>query len=315
MLEIKKPVIECVSSEIDGSYSKFVVEPLQRGYGTTLGNSLRRVLLSSIVGTAITTIKIAGIQHEFSTIPGVKEDVTEIVLNVKAIRARLFAPTAKTLVIEATGPYEVRAGDIKADGEVEILNPDLLIATLSEGASLNMELTLSHGYGYVSAERNKPAQAPIGLIPIDSIFTPVTKVNYTVENTRVGKDVDLDKLTLEVWTDKTLTAQEAVAWSAKHLIDLLEEHPEGIVAYDSWMPHAILLTDYDADTDTFYCADPSEYAPYGRIPVTESLISIYDVSTVWYVTDAPEITAPVLTIEAEEIEADQQAMAMEAETE
>ena len=223
MLEIKKPVIECVSSEIDGSYSKFVVEPLQRGYGTTLGNSLRRVLLSSIVGTAITTIKIAGIQHEFSTIPGVKEDVTEIVLNVKAIRARLFAPTAKTLVIEATGPYEVRAGDIKADGEVEILNPDLLIATLSEGASLNMELTLSHGYGYVSAERNKPAQAPIGLIPIDSIFTPVTKVNYTVENTRVGKDVDLDKLTLEVWTDKTLTAQEAVAWSAKHLIDLLED--------------------------------------------------------------------------------------------
>ena len=223
MLEIKKPVIECVSSEIDGSYGKFVVEPLQRGYGTTLGNSLRRVLLSSIVGTAITTIKINGVMHEFSTIPGVKEDVTEIVLNVKDIRARLFAPTAKTLLIEATGPCEVRAGDIKADAEVEILNPNLLIASLSEGATLNMELTLNHGYGYVSAEMNKPAQAPLGLIPIDSIFTPVTKVNYTVENTRVGKDVDLDKLTLEVWTDKTLTAQEAVAWSAKHLIDLLED--------------------------------------------------------------------------------------------
>lgn len=223
MLEIKKPNIECVSSEIDGSYGKFVVEPLQRGYGTTLGNSLRRVLLSSIIGTAITTIKIAGVQHEFTTIPGVKEDVTEIVLNVKAIRARLFAPTTKTLTIEATGPCEVRAGDIKADAEVEILNPNLLIASLSEGASLNMELTLAQGYGYVPAERNKPAQAPIGLIPIDSIFTPVTKVNYTVENTRVGKDVDLDKLTLEVWTDKTLTAQEAVAWSAKHLIDLLSD--------------------------------------------------------------------------------------------
>ena len=223
MLEIKKPNIECVSSELDGSYGKFVVEPLQRGYGTTLGNSLRRVLLSSIVGTAITTIKIAGVQHEFSTIPGVKEDVTEIVLNIKALRARLFAPTTKTLTIEATGPCEVRAGDIKADAEVEILNPNLLIASLSEGASLNMELTLAQGYGYVPAERNKPAQAPIGLIPIDSIFTPVTKVNYTVENTRVGKDVDLDKLTLEVWTDKTLTAQEAVAWSAKHLIELLSD--------------------------------------------------------------------------------------------
>ena len=217
MLEIKKPVIECVSSEIDGSYGKFVVEPLQRGYGTTLGNSLRRVLLSSIVGNAITTIKIAGIQHEFSTIPGVKEDVTEIVLNVKEIRARLFAPTAKTLAIEATGPCEVRAGDIKADGEVEILNPDLLIATLSEGATLNMELTLNRGYGYVSAERNKPAQAPIGLIPIDSIFTPVTKVNYTVENTRVGQVTDLDKLTLEVWTNKTIAATEAVSLGAKFL--------------------------------------------------------------------------------------------------
>jgi len=223
LLEIKKPVIECVSSKPDGSYGKFVVEPLQRGYGITLGNSLRRVLLSSIVGTAVTTIKINGVQHEFSTIPGVKEDVTEIVLNVKGIRARLFAPTPKTLSIEANGPCEVRAGDIKADAEVEILNPDLLIATLAEGASLTMELTVSHGYGYVSAEKNKPVQAPIGLIPVDSIFTPVTKVNFTVENTRVGKDVDLDKLTLEVWTDKTLTAQEAVAWSAKHLIDLLED--------------------------------------------------------------------------------------------
>lgn len=223
MLEIKKPVIECIDSNDDSSYGKFVVEPLQRGYGTTLGNSLRRVLLSSIIGTAVTTIKINGIQHEFDTIPGVKEDVTEIVLNVKAIRARLFAPTAKVLLIEATGPCEVKAGDIKQDAEVEILNPEIHIASLADGAHLTMELTLNHGYGYASADKNKPAQTVLGLIPIDSIFTPVTKVNYTVENTRVGKDVDLDKLTLEIQTDKTLTAQEALAWSAKHLIDLLED--------------------------------------------------------------------------------------------
>lgn len=195
MVEIEKPRIECVENPGDGSYGKYVVEPLERGYGTTLGNSLRRILLSSLPGTAVTSIKIAGVQHEFSTIPGVKEDVTEIVLNVKSIIAKLHSEGVKTVYIEASGECEVTAGDIKADGEVEVLNPELHIATLGPDASLNMELTLSHGRGYVPADRNKPAQTIIGLIPVDSIYTPVRKVNYTVENTRVGDATDYDKLT------------------------------------------------------------------------------------------------------------------------
>ena len=210
MVEIEKPRIECVENPGDGSYGKYVVEPLERGYGTTLGNSLRRILLSSLPGTAVTSIKIAGVQHEFSTIPGVKEDVTEIVLNVKSIIAKLHCEGVKTVYIEASGECEVTAGDIKADGEVEILNPELHIATLGPDASLNMELTLSHGRGYVPADRNKPAQTIIGLIPVDSIYTPVRKVNYTVENTRVGDATDYDKLTLEVWTNGTITARDAV---------------------------------------------------------------------------------------------------------
>ena len=172
MVEIEKPRIECVENPGDGSYGKYVVEPLERGYGTTLGNSLRRILLSSLPGTAVTSIKIAGVQHEFSTIPGVKEDVTEIVLNVKSIIAKLHSEGVKTVYIEASGECEVTAGDIKADGEVEVLNPELHIATLGPDASLNMELTLSHGRGYVPADRNKPAQTIIGLIPVDSIYTP-----------------------------------------------------------------------------------------------------------------------------------------------
>ena len=203
----------------DGSYGKYVVEPLERGYGTTLGNSLRRILLSSLPGTAVTSIKIAGVQHEFSTIPGVKEDVTEIVLNVKSIIAKLHSEGVKTVYIEASGECEVTAGDIKADGEVEVLNPELHIATLGPDASLNMELTLSHGRGYVPADRNKPAQTIIGLIPVDSIYTPVRKVNYTVENTRVGDATDYDKLTLEVWTDGTITARDAVSLGARILCD------------------------------------------------------------------------------------------------
>ena len=198
MVEIEKPRIDCEDNG-DASYGKYVVEPLERGYGITLGNALRRVLLSSLPGTAVTSIKIAGVQHEFSTIPGVKEDVTEIVLNVKAIIAKLYTEEVKTVYIEATGECEVTAGDIKADGEVEILNPDLHIATLGPGASLNMELTLSHGRGYDPAERNKTAQTVIGTIPVDSVYTPVRKVNYTVENTRVGDRTDFDKLTLEIW--------------------------------------------------------------------------------------------------------------------
>ena len=218
MVEIEKPRIECEDNG-DVSYGKYVVEPLERGYGITLGNALRRVLLSSLPGTAVTSIKIAGVQHEFSTIPGVKEDVTEIVLNVKAIIAKLHSEGVKTVYIEATGECEVTAGDIKADGEVEILNPELHIATLGPGASLNMELTLSHGRGYDPAERNKTAQTIIGTIPVDSVYTPVKKVNYTVENTRVGDRTDFDKLTLEVWTNGTIDARDAVSLGARILVD------------------------------------------------------------------------------------------------
>lgn len=219
MIEIEKPRIECIEDPNDESHGKYVVEPLERGYGTTLGNSLRRILLSSLPGTAVTTIKIAGIQHEFSTIPGVKEDVTEIVLNIKGIIARLHSQETKTVYIEAMGEGEVTAGDIKADGEVEILNPDLHIATLGPDANLSIEMTLSHGRGYVPAERNKLPQPIIGVIPIDSIYTPVKKVNYTVENTRVGNMTDFDKLTIEVWTDKTISAKDAVSLGAKILCD------------------------------------------------------------------------------------------------
>ena len=221
MVEIEKPRIECIDSQEDVSYGKYIVEPLERGYGTTLGNSLRRILLSSLPGTAATSIKIAGVQHEFSTVPGVKEDVTEIVLNVKKIIAKLHCQGTKTVYIEAVGPCEVKAGDIKCDSEVEVLNPDLHIATLDAGATLNMELTLSHGRGYVSADRNKTAQTAIGVIPVDSIYTPVYKVNYTVENTRVGNMTDFDKLTLEVWTDSTISARDAVSLGAKILSDHL----------------------------------------------------------------------------------------------
>ena len=219
MVEIEKPRIECIETPGDDSYGKYVIEPLERGYGTTLGNSLRRILLSSLPGTAVTTVKIAGVQHEFSTIPGVKEDVTEIVLNIKGIIAKLHSQGSKTVYIEAMGEGEVTAGDIKADGEVEIINPDLHIATLGPDASLSMELTMNHGRGYVSADRNKPQQSIIGLIPVDSFYTPVLKVNYTVENTRVGNMTDFDKLTLEVWTDKTITARDAVSLGAKILCD------------------------------------------------------------------------------------------------
>ena len=219
MVEIEKPRIECVEIPGDASYGKYVVEPLERGYGTTLGNSLRRILLSSLPGTAVTSIKIAGVMHEFTTIPGVKEDVTEIVLNVKGIIAKLHSEGVKTVHIEAVGPCKVTAGDIKADADVEVLNPELHIATLDVDATLNMELTLSHGRGYVTADKNKTAQTVIGVIPVDSIYTPVRKVNYTVENTRVGDAIDYDKLTLEVWTNGTIDARDAVSLGARILCD------------------------------------------------------------------------------------------------
>ena len=220
MIEIEKPQIECIETPGDASYGKYVIEPLERGYGTTLGNALRRIMLSSLPGTAATSIKIAGVQHEFSTIPGVKEDVAELILNIKLLSAKLFTDNAKIVSIDAHGPCEVTAGDIKSDGEVEVLNPELHLATLDVGATLDMEITLSHGRGYVSADRNKAVRAgTIGVIPIDSIYTPVYKVNYTVENTRVGNMTDFDKLTLEVWTDSTLTARDAVSLGAKILCD------------------------------------------------------------------------------------------------
>ena len=221
MIEIEKPQIECIETPGEASYGKYVVEPLERGYGTTLGNALRRIMLSSLPGTAATSIKIAGVQHEFSTTPGVKEDVTEIVLTIKGLLTKLHTESGKTVYIEATGPCEVTAGDIKADAEVEVLNPELHIATLDSGASLNMEITLSHGRGYVSADRNKAAQPQtvIGVIPVDSIYTPVYKVNFTVEPTRVGASSDFDKLTLEVWTDGTISARDAVSLGAKILCD------------------------------------------------------------------------------------------------
>ena len=221
MIEIEKRRIECFDSPENSAYGKYVVEPLERGYGTTLGNSLRRILLSSLPGTAATSIKIAGVQHEFSTIPGVREDVTEIVLNVKRLITRLHCEGTKTVYIDAVGECEVTAGDIKADGEVEILNPELHICSLGPDASLSMEITLSHGRGYVPADRNKNPSMPIGTIAVDSIYTPVYKVNYTVENTRVGNMTDYDKLTLEVWTDSTISARDAVSLGAKILCDHL----------------------------------------------------------------------------------------------
>ena len=222
MIGIEKPSIEALDLSADGTYGKFVVEPLERGYGTTLGNSLRRVLLSSLPGYAITSVKIDGVLHEFSTIDGVKEDVTEIVLNLKGVILKIHGDGPKTLYIDASGKCQVTAGDIQVDSEVEVLNPEHVIANLEEGGALKMELTADKGRGYVSAERNKQLMQPvIGVIAIDSIYTPVLKVNYTVENTRVGQITDYDKLSLEAWTDGTISAQEAVSLGAKILTDHL----------------------------------------------------------------------------------------------
>lgn len=223
MLEkIEKPEIETEELKSNGTYGRFVLEPLERGYGITLGNSLRRVLLSSLPGVAVTSVKIDGVHHELTTIPGVKEDVTEIILNLKGLTAKLYGDGPKTIYTEAEGECEVTAGDIKADSEVDILVPDMHIATLGPDAKLYMEIVIDRGRGYVSAEKNKSLtpNAPIGVIAVDSIYTPVLKVNYTVDNTRVGQITDYDKLTLEVWTDGTISAKEAVSMAAK----LLNEH-------------------------------------------------------------------------------------------
>ena len=221
MIEIEKPRIEAEELAENGTYGKFSIEPLERGFGITLGNSLRRVLLSSLPGVAVTSIKIDGVVHEFSIIPDVKEDVTEIVLNIKGLTAKIHGEAPKVCYIEAEGPCEVTAGDVKSDSEVEILNPDLHIATISEGGKLFMELTIDKGRGYVPADKNKQAQSVIGVLPVDSIYTPVTKVNFEVSNTRVGQVTDLDKLTIEVWTNGTISAQEAIALAAKVLTEHL----------------------------------------------------------------------------------------------
>ncbi len=221
MIEIEKPKVECVDISPDNSYGKFVVEPLERGYGTTLGNSLRRILLSSLPGVAVNSVKIDGILHEFSTIPGVKEDVTEIILNIKKLAVKLHADGPKTIYINHEGVGEVCARDIKCDSDVEIINGDLHIAELNEDAKLFMEIVIDKGRGYVPADRNRQLMQPvIGVIPVDSIYTPVMKVNYTVENTRVGQITDYDKLTLEVWTDGTINPPDAVSLGAK----VLNEH-------------------------------------------------------------------------------------------
>ena len=229
MIEIEKPNITTVNLSEDGTCGKFIVEPLERGFGITLGNSLRRIMLSSLPGYAVTNIKIDGVLHEFSTIPGVKEDVTEIVLNVKGIIAKLHCNSPKTVIIDVIGEHDVTAGDIKVDSDIEILNPDHHIATVGENDRFYMELTFDQGRGYVSQERNKQfdaimrgsnISAPIGTIFTDSIYTPVYNVSYTVENTRVGNITDLDKLSLEIVTNGTITAKEAISFGAK----ILNEH-------------------------------------------------------------------------------------------
>ena len=232
MIEIERPRIEC--EEISDSYGRFVVEPLERGFGTTLGNSLRRVLLSSLPGVAASAIRIDGVLHEFTTIEGVREDVTEIVLNIKELCVKLHSEGPKKVTISAHGECEVKAGDITADSDVEIMNPDLHIASLGPNGKLEMEIILEHGRGYVSADKNKRPDMPIGQIAVDSIFTPIRKVNFRVENTRVGQITDYDKLTLEIWTDETIRPDEAVSLAAKiltehlYLFINLTEHVQGV---------------------------------------------------------------------------------------
>jgi DNA-directed RNA polymerase subunit alpha len=243
MIEIEKPTIECIHSEEDRNYGKFIVEPLERGYGTTLGNSLRRILLSSLPGAAVTSVKIDGVLHEFSTIPGVKEDVTEIILNLKKLAVRLNGENTKRVIINAVGPREVTAGDIIADAGLEIHNPELHIATLAENATLVMEINIARGRGYVPADQNKTENMPIAMIPVDSIFTPVTRVNFTVENTRVGHVTDFDKLVLEIWTDGSITPEEGVSIGAK----IMEEHLKLFIDLTESMEDVEIMVEKEED--------------------------------------------------------------------
>lgn len=243
MIEIEKPTIDCIFSDEESNYGKFIVEPLERGYGTTLGNSLRRILLSSLPGAAVTSIKIDGILHEFSTIPGVKEDVTEIILNLKKLSVRLNGENTKRVIINAVGPKEVTAGDIIADSGLSIFNPDLHIATLDENASLVMEISVARGRGYVPADQNKTENMPIAVIPVDSIFTPVSRVNFTVENTRVGHVTDFDRLILEVWTDGSIDPEEAVSIGAK----IMQEHLKLFIDLTDSMDNVEIMVEKEED--------------------------------------------------------------------
>ena len=242
MIEIEKPTISKEISE-DGTYGKFVVEPLERGYGTTLGNCMRRILLSSLPGAAVTSVKIDGILHEFSTIPGVKEDVTEIILNLKKLAVKLTGDETKRVIINAVGPKEVTAADIIGDTEMEIFNPDLHIATLEEDAALVMEINLARGRGYVPAEMNKTENTPISVIPVDSIYTPVRRVNYTVENTRVGQVTDYDRLVLEIWTDGSITPEEGVSIGAK----IMQEHLNLFIQLDDTADSLEIMIEKEED--------------------------------------------------------------------
>lgn len=243
MIEIEKPTIECFYLDEEKNYGKFVVEPLERGYGTTLGNSMRRILLSSLPGAAVTSVKIDGILHEFSTIPGVMEDVTEIILNLKKLAVRSDADSPKRVIINAVGPKQVTAGDIIADTDLEIFNPELHIATLEENASLVMEINIAGGRGYQPADQNKTENMPIAMIPVDSIFTPVTKVNFSVENTRVGQVTDYDKLILEIWTDGSITPEEGVSIGAK----IMQEHLKLFIDLTDSMENVEIMVEKEED--------------------------------------------------------------------
>ena len=243
MIEIEKPTVECIYSDTDKNYGKFIVEPLERGYGTTLGNSLRRILLSSLPGAAVTSIKIDGILHEFSTVPGVKEDVTAIILNLKKLSVRLNGDTPKRAIINAVGPKEVTAADIISDGDVEIFNPELHIATLDENATLVMEINLANGRGYTPADQNKTESTPIAVIPVDSIYTPARKVNFTVQNTRVGQITDYDRLILEIWTDGSISPEESVSIGAK----IMQEHLKLFIDLTDSMDSVEIMVEKEED--------------------------------------------------------------------
>jgi len=243
MLEIEKPNIQCIEKAGDNSYAKYVMEPLERGFGSTLGNSLRRVLLSCLPGAAVTRVRFDGVLHEFSTIKGVSEDVVNLVMNLKGLSVKMYVDEPKTILLDVTGPKEVTAADIKMDADVEILNPDMHIATLDKDGSLYMEITVERGRGYVLADKNKETDMPIGVIPVDSLFTPVRKVNFTVENTRVGQITDYDKLSLELWTNGTIAPDEAVSLAAK----ILNEHLAQFVALTEHVRDVEIMVEPEED--------------------------------------------------------------------